>query len=275
MNCHPTFCGMVVDVEGEHVLSIRGDEDNPDSRGFLCIRGQAASEIVDNPGRVLWPRVRGTRTPAAWRDASWDEALDRITETIRRVGPEAVAVWAGHGSIVNAVGYRLAPRFANLAGFQWWNPSIVCWGIGGFGISLTGPVEVNTKEDMSAHAELILLWGANLASQPNTAPHLVAARKRGARIVAIDVRRSEAFEHADESHLIRPGTDAALALALIHVMSPRISATPGSSRRTRRGSPSCGTTPRDTPRSGRKPRRASRRRPFVRWRAATPERSGA
>lgn len=218
MNCHPTFCGMVVDVEGEHVLSIRGDEDNPDSRGFLCIRGQAASEIVDNPGRVLWPRVRGTRTPAAWRDASWDEAFDRITETIRRVGPEAVAVWAGHGSIVNAVGYRLAPRFANLAGFQWWNPSIVCWGIGGFGISLTGPVEVNTKEDMSAHAELILLWGANLASQPNTAPHLVAARKRGARIVAIDVRRSEAFEHADETHLIRPGTDAALALALIHVI---------------------------------------------------------
>jgi anaerobic selenocysteine-containing dehydrogenase len=218
MNCHPTFCGMVVEIEEDRVLSIRGDEENPDSRGFLCIRGRAAAEIMDNPARILHPRVRETRSAEAWRDASWDEALDRIASAIRRVGPDAVAVWPGHGALPTTVGFRLAPRLANLAGFQWWNPSMVCWGIGGFGISLTGPMEVSTKEDMSAHSDLIVLWGANIASQPNTAPHLVAARKRGARIVAIDVRRSEAFEQAHETYLIRPGTDAALALALIHVI---------------------------------------------------------
>jgi anaerobic selenocysteine-containing dehydrogenase len=218
MNCHPTFCGMVVEVQDDRVLGVRGDESNPDSRGFLCIRGQAAREIVDNPARILRARVRETRSPEAWRDATWDDVLDRITRAIRRVGAEAVAVWPGHGTLANSVGFRMASRFANLAGFQWWNPSMVCWGIGGFGISLTGPTEVSTKEDMSAHSDLILLWGANIASQPNTAPHLVAARRRGARIVAIDVRRSEVFEQAHEAYLIRPGTDAALALALSHVI---------------------------------------------------------
>ncbi|HZN52294.1 MAG TPA: molybdopterin-dependent oxidoreductase [Methylomirabilota bacterium] len=208
MNCHPTFCGMEVEVQDDRVLSIRGDADNPDSHGFLCIRGQASREIVDNPLRVLRPRMRAARRDDAWRDASWDAALDRIAGAIRTAGPESVAVWMGHGIIVNTAARRLVPRFANLCGFQTWEPAIVCWGLGGFGMSLTGPVHVNTKEDMGAHSDLIILWGANLASQPNTAPHLVAAKRRGAHVVAIDVRRTEAFEQAHESHLIRPGTDA-------------------------------------------------------------------
>ncbi len=95
---------------------------------------------------------------------------------------------------------------------------MICWGLGGFGIGLTGPLETNTKEDMGAHAELILLWGANLASQPNTAPHLVAARRRGAHVVTIDVRRTEAAAQSDEVLIIRPGTDAALALGMMHVL---------------------------------------------------------
>jgi anaerobic selenocysteine-containing dehydrogenase len=218
MNCHPTFCGMEVEVQDDRVLSIRGDVDNPDSHGFLCIRGQASREIVENPLRVLRPRMRDARRDDAWRDASWEQALDRIAGAIRAAGPESVAVWMGHGIIVNTGARRLVPRFANLCGFQTWEPAIVCWGLGGFGMSLTGPVHVNTKEDMGAHSDLIILWGANLASQPNTAPHLVAAKRRGAHIVAIDVRRSEAFDQAHESHLIRPGTDAALALALMHVI---------------------------------------------------------
>ncbi|MFN8558034.1 MAG: molybdopterin-dependent oxidoreductase [Dehalococcoidia bacterium] len=218
MNCNPTYCGMVVEVEDDRVLSIRGDKDNPDSHGFLCIRGRATAEIFDNPHRVLRPRLRDRRTADAWRDASWDEALDRITAAIRRAGPGAVAVWTGHGALTNTIGGRLAPRFANFGGFEWWNPSIVCWGLGGFGLSLTGPIEVNTKDDLAANADLILLWGANLASQPNTGHALAAAKRRGARVVAIDIRRTEAFEQADDCYLIRPGTDAALALALAHVI---------------------------------------------------------
>ena len=218
MNCNPTYCGMVVDVEDDRVVAIRGDKENPDSQGFLCIRGQAAGEIIDNPLRLLRPRLRDRKGGGDWRDGSWDEALDQIAAAIRAAGPEAVAVWHSHGLVVNTLHRQVTQRFANLGGYQWWNPAIVCWGLGGFGLALTGPTEVNSKEDMAAHADLILLWGANLASQPGTAPHLVAARKRGARIVAIDVRHTEAFALAQESYLIRPGSDAALALALCQVI---------------------------------------------------------
>ena len=218
MNCHPTYCGMLVEIEDDRVVGVRGDKDNPDSQGFLCIRGQAAGEIVDNPLRLLRPRLRDRRAADAWRDTSWDEALDRVAAAIRAAGREHVAVWGGHGVFLMGIHGPLLRRFANLGGYQWWNPSIVCWGLGGLGLWLTGPNEVHTKEDLAAHSDLILLWGANLASQPGTAPHLVAAKRRGAHVVAIDVRRTEAFEQADESYLIRPGTDAALALALLHVI---------------------------------------------------------
>jgi anaerobic selenocysteine-containing dehydrogenase len=218
MNCHPTYCGMVVEIEDDRVAAVHGDRDNPDSRGFLCVRGRAAGEIVDNPARVLTPRLRDRRDPDAWREASWGEALDRVAGAIHAAGPAATAVWIGHGVAVNGVLRQLSQRFANLVGAQWWAPSIVCWGLGGLGFSLTGVTEVNAMDDLAEHADLVLLWGANLASQPNTAPRLVAARKRGARVVAIDVRDTEAFAHADETFRVRPGTDPALALAMMHVI---------------------------------------------------------
>jgi anaerobic selenocysteine-containing dehydrogenase len=222
MNCHPTLCGMLVDVEAGQLAGVRGDPDNPDSRGFLCVRGQASQEIIGNPNRLVTPMVRDRRTDGAWRRATWDEALDRIASRMRHAGREAVALWQGHGNNANNYGVRiggqLLRRFANLYGCQWWNATMICWGLGAFGIGLTGPLETNTKEDMGAHAELIVLWGANLASQPNTGRHLAAARRRGAGIVTIDVRQTEAAAQSDEVLLIRPGTDAALALALMHVI---------------------------------------------------------
>ena len=227
MNCHPTLCGMLADVEDGRLIGVRGDPDNPDSRGFLCVRGHASREVIDNPARLLCPLVRARRTAGrrgggAWQDASWDDALDLIASRMRAAGREAVGIWSGHGAFANNYGTRvnshLMRRFANLFGCQWWNPTMICWGLGGFGLGLTGPLETNTKEDMGAHASLVLLWGANLASQPNTAPHLVAARRRGAHVVAIDVRHTEAAAQADEALVIRPGTDAALALAMMHVI---------------------------------------------------------
>ena len=221
MNCHPTLCGMLVDVEDGRVAGVRGDPDNPDSRGFLCVRGQASREIIGNPSRLTVPLVRDRRTDA-WRQTTWDEALDRIASGMREAGREAVAVWQGHGNNANNYGVRtggqLLRRFANFYGCQWWNATMICWGLGAFGIALTGPIETNTKEDMGAHAELVVLWGANLASQPNTGRHLAAARRRGAGIVTIDVRQTEAAAQSDEVLLIRPGTDAALALGLMHVI---------------------------------------------------------
>jgi len=222
MNCHPTLCGMLVDVEDGRVAGVRGDPDNPDSRGFLCVRGQASQEILGNPRRLLAPLVRDRRSEDAWRETTWDEALGRIASRMREAGREAVAVWQGHGNNANNYGVRtggqLLRRFANFYGCQWWNSTMICWGLGAFGIALTGPIETSTKEDMGANAELVVLWGANLASQPNTARHLAAARRRGAGIVTIDVRQTEAAAQSDEVLLIRPGTDAAIALALMHVI---------------------------------------------------------
>jgi anaerobic selenocysteine-containing dehydrogenase len=222
MNCHPTLCGMLVTHDNGRVLDVRGDPDNPDSQGFLCVRGQASREIVDNPHRLLYPLVRDRREPDAWRRASWDEALDRIVAAMRRVGRERVGMWSGHGLLANSYGTRLHSlllrRFSNLWGCQWWSSAIICWGMGGFGLGLTGALRVNTKEDMGAHAALVLLWGANVASQPNTGRHVVAARRRGAHIVTIDIRETESAAQSDEVILIRPGTDAALALAMMHVI---------------------------------------------------------
>jgi anaerobic selenocysteine-containing dehydrogenase len=222
MNCHPTLCGMLVDVEDGRLLGVRGDPDNPDSQGFLCVRGQASKEIIGNPGRLLHPLVRDRREDGAWRRASWDEALERIVGAMRRAGPRAVGAWSGHGLFSNNYGTRIGShllrRFASFYGCQWWNPTMICWGLGAFGVGLTGPLETSTKEDMGAHANLVLLWGANLASQPNTGRHLAAARRRGAHVATIDVRETEAAGQSDEVLVIRPGTDAALALAMMHVI---------------------------------------------------------
>ena len=222
MNCHPTLCGMLVDVRDGRLVGVRGDKENPDSRGFLCVRGQASRQIIGNPKRLLQPLVRARRGEDAWREASWEEALDLIAGRIAAVGREATALWGGHGNAANgygpSAGSQMLARFANLYGCQNWGAAMVCWGLGGFGLGLTGALEINTKEDMAANSGVIVLWGANLASQPNTAPHLMAAKRRGARIVTIDVRRTEVASQSDEVLLIRPGTDAALALAVMQVI---------------------------------------------------------
>ena len=222
MSCHPTLCGMLVEVRDGELVSVRGDPENPDSAGFLCVRGKAAREVIGNPQRLLYPLMRERRGADDWRRVGWDEALDHIARRCESVGREAVGIWSGHGIFTNNYGTRingqLTARFANLYGCQWWHPAMICWGLGGFGLGLTGVLEVHTKEDMGQHAEMIVLWGANLASQPNTSRYLLAAKKRGAYVVTVDVRRTEAAGQSDETLIIRPGSDAALALAIMHVI---------------------------------------------------------
>lgn len=221
MNCHPTLCGMLAEVRDGELLGVKGDPDNPDSRGFLCIRGQASREVFGNPARLLHPLVRERRSDP-FRQATWEEAYARIVDSIHSAPPQATAIWPGHGSLTTSYGTRFGPqlmaRFANLHGSQFWNPTMICWGLGAFGLALTGLLETHTKEDMGEHSQLIVLWAANLASQPNTARHLLEAKRRGAHVVTIDVRHTEAAAKSDEVLLVRPGSDAALALALMHVI---------------------------------------------------------
>ncbi|MEN9628917.1 MAG: hypothetical protein RJA10_2144 [Pseudomonadota bacterium] len=221
MNCHPTLCGMQAEVRDGRLVGVKGDPANPDSRGFLCVRGQATREIFDNPLRLTQPLMRDTRG-GDLRPASWDEAMDRIVACMASSSPEATAFWPGHGALANNYGTRfgalLLARFAHLHGSHFWNPTMVCWGLGAFGLALTGPLATHTMQDLADHAGLVLMWGANLASQPNTARHLLAAKARGAAIVTVDVRHTEAAAKSDEVLIVRPGTDTALALALMHVI---------------------------------------------------------
>ena len=219
MSCHPTLCGMLAEVREGKLVGVKGDEANPDSRGFLCIRGQASREIIGNPARLLHPLIRDRRGDD-FRQATWDEALERIVAGMAQ--PERVGIWPGHGTFTTNYGTRvsaqLLARLANFHGCQFWSPTMICWGLGAFGLGLTGMLETNTKEDMGEHSQLIILWAANLASQPNTARHLMAAKRRGAHVITIDVRNTEAGAQSDDVLIIRPGTDTALALGLMHVI---------------------------------------------------------
>ncbi len=222
MNCHPTLCGMTVTKHSEEDVEISGDQSNPDSQGFLCVKGKAAHEIIGNERRLSTPRMRSERGADDWTDISWDAAMDRIADKMREVGRERVGFWQAHGNWGNdyAFGLKRAQmdRFANLYGCQYWNPAMICWGLGGFGVGLTGAIETSTKEDLGDNSELVILWGANTVSQASTLRHVMIAKRRGARVVVIDVRQTEASGLADDVILVKPGTDAALALAMMHVI---------------------------------------------------------
>ncbi|MCZ6730720.1 MAG: molybdopterin oxidoreductase family protein, partial [SAR324 cluster bacterium] len=71
MSCHPTLCGMLVEVRGGELVGVRGDPENPDSAGFLCVRGKAAREIIGNPQRLLHPLIRERRGTDDWRRVGW------------------------------------------------------------------------------------------------------------------------------------------------------------------------------------------------------------
>lgn len=222
MNCHPTLCGMTVRVEDDRLVSIEGDIDNPDSQGVLCIRGGSAHEIVNNPARLLKPMIREDASCDEWCEADWDECLDFIAQKMQAVGRESVGFWQGHGNAANDYGLGLKraqmERFANIYGCQFWNPAMICWGLGALGFALTGALEASTKEDMSEHSELIVMWGANSVSQANTMKHVDKAKRRGVQLVVIDVRKTEAAALADDFYQVKPGADADLALAMMQVI---------------------------------------------------------
>lgn len=217
-------CATIATVTDGKVVRLEADPDHPNG-GVFCLKGKAAPELVYHPDRFNYPlkrtRPKGDPDPG-WERISWDEALDDIAYRLdairRRYGPQAVALAKGTGggtSVSDAE--RWLARFLNSFGSPIWTSTThVCNWHKDTGFTYTFGVEIPTPD--VAHSNAFLLWGHNPSSTSLILAHdIVAARKRGMKIVAVDPRRVGIAAQADVLLQVRPGADGALALAMIDV----------------------------------------------------------
>jgi len=218
-------CGMKVETENGSVKRIVGDKSHPLSKGYLCVKGKASLDLTLSPHRVIYPQKRiGGRGSGKWQRVTWDQALDDIAARLEAViethGAPAVAVQAlppkeyfAYDLFCDAIG---SPTFFKHDSHQCFTPQLMS-DVLTFGNLLTYPGFTDVKG-----AEAILLWGVNL-SETNGSKHqrVRDAQKKGARTIVVDPRPTQSAREAALWLRIRPGTDAALALGMIHVMIAR------------------------------------------------------
>ena len=218
-------CATIATVIDGKVVRLEADDDHPNG-GVFCLKGKAAPELVYHPDRLNYPlkrtRPKGDADPG-WQRIGWSDALDDIAQRLNAVrqqfGPQAVALAKGTGggtSVSDAE--RWLGRFINTFGSpNWVSTTHVCNWHKDTGFSYTFGVEIPTPD--VAHSGAFLLWGHNPSSTSLILAHdIVAARKRGMKIVAVDPRRVGIAAQADVLLQVRPGADGALALAMIDVM---------------------------------------------------------
>ncbi|MBI4492566.1 MAG: molybdopterin-dependent oxidoreductase [Chloroflexi bacterium] len=221
--CHCSGrCGVLVGLADGRPASIAGDPSHPVSRGFTCKRGLAALEYFEHPGRLDVPLRRvGKRGQGRWEQVGWDEAVDDIATRLAairdRLGSEAVAYLAGtfHGT-----DQGIGVRFMHLFGSpNYGGPSTICAGPKIEAEALTYGFGPSAPDARPGETRCVLLWGHHpSASFPVQWGRILASRHAGARLVAIDPVRTDEAQAADLWLQLRPGTDAALALGLLHVM---------------------------------------------------------
>lgn len=235
--CH-LGCGVIMRTDGEgNLVSVEGDPENPFNQGRLCPRCAATLEAVNSPYRLDRPmrRDKGRRgDPEAWEYVSWDEAYDAIVENFERIkeeyGAESVTFWEGTGRDISAWISRLAWSFGSPNFLPPLN-GLACYGPRVYGcVTLSGSFWVGDYSQQFADRydnpqwkcpEVILVWGNNpiVANSDGAYGHwVVDCMKRGSKIIVIDPRCTWLASRADLWLQIRPGTDAAVALAMANVM---------------------------------------------------------
>jgi anaerobic selenocysteine-containing dehydrogenase len=233
-------CGLRVAVDGERIGKIRGNPADLLSKGHVCPKAHALGELLDDPRRLRAP-VR--RTADGWEPVSWDAALDDIGARLRAIrarhGRDAVAFYVGNPAAHShrtALGSQLLTmalgshnRFDPNS--QDSNPRLfACMQVYGDALALPVP-------DIDRTQHLLVLGanpGASNGSQMglgDVRARMKAIRERGGRVVLLDPRRTETMPWATEHHFIRPGGDAALLLAMLHVVLSENLAAPGLERR--------------------------------------------
>ena len=229
----PDSCGVLVTVNAEgRAIKLQGDPAHPVTRGFLCGKVAKYLDRVYSPERILYPLrrkpgaakgplVRG-REHEAFERVSWDEALDGITarlkETAKRYGPESILPYSYAGTIA-LLGYgSMDRRFFHRLGASQLDRTI-CAEAGGVAWNSVYGKKIGTPTEDFRLAKLILAWGANIhGNNIHLWPFVVEARRNGARLIVIDPYRTRTANLADWHIAIRPGTDAALALGMMHVI---------------------------------------------------------
>jgi anaerobic selenocysteine-containing dehydrogenase len=218
-------CATIATVENDRVTRLDPDHDHPNG-GVMCIKGKAAPELVYHPERLNYPLKRthpkGDPDPG-WARVGWDEALNDIARHLLELrascGPQAMALGKGtkSGTSVDDV-ERWLGRFLYLYGSpNWVSTTHVCNWHRDTGFSFTFGTNLPTPD--LAHSKTFLLWGHNPSSTSLILAHdIVEAKSRGMRTVVVDPRRIGIGANADLLLQPRPGTDGALALALIHCL---------------------------------------------------------
>jgi anaerobic selenocysteine-containing dehydrogenase len=219
----PDCCSLLVTVENGRGTKLRGDPQHPVTRGFLCGKVAQYLEREYAPGRLLYPQRRtGDKGEGRFERISWDEALDTIASRLRATaeefGPESILPYSYAGTMGLLNGSGMDRRFFHRLGASRLDRTI-CSSAGGAGLTEALGVRYGTEPEQFRHARLILAWGANLlGTNVHLWPFVMEARRNGAKLYTIDPHRNRTGAASDKHFFIHPGSDTALALAMMHVI---------------------------------------------------------
>ncbi len=218
----PDTCAMLVTVTDGVATAIRGDPDHPNTAGVLCTKVSRYLERTYHPDRILHPLKRiGPKGRGQFAQISWDEALDTIADRLQSIAKRdarAILPYSFAGTMGAVQGESMAMRFFNRIGASQLDRTI-CSSAGGAGIRYSIGAKMGTDTEQFEHARLILIWGGNpIASNLHFWMRAQEARRKGAVLVAIDPYRSLTAEKCQHHIAPLPGTDAALALGIMHVL---------------------------------------------------------
>jgi anaerobic selenocysteine-containing dehydrogenase len=220
----PSVCALDVEViEDRRIGRVRGAKNHPYTLGVVCEKVARYAERIHHPERLLHPLKRkGGKGQGKWQAISWNDALDEVAAALlkaeQRYGSEAVwpYYYAGTMGLVQRDGInrlRYAKRYSR-------QHSTICTSLSWAGwIAGTGALRGVDPREMR-HSDLIVIWGGNpVNTQVNVMTQVALARKeRGAKIAVVDVYNTGTMQQADMPLLIKPGTDGALACAIMHIL---------------------------------------------------------
>jgi anaerobic selenocysteine-containing dehydrogenase len=219
----PDCCSLVLTVEDGHATRLRGNPEHPVTRGFLCGKVAQYLEREYHPERLLYPQRRvGAKGAGRFERIAWDEALDTIAQRLRAVadefGPEAILPYSYGGTLGYLNFGGMDRRFFHRLGASRLDRTI-CSSAGAEGLMQALGARYGTEPEQFRHAKLILAWGANiLGTSVHLWPFIMEARRNGAKFYTIDPNRNRTGAAADKHFFINPGSDTALALAMMHVI---------------------------------------------------------